>query len=93
MPEIEELETLRNRYQKLDRQRTEAETLLRQARAELEKLEAEAKELYGTQDLAELEAMLAKMEQENLDKRRAYQAQLDGIEQKLKEVEEKFREP
>lgn len=93
MPEIEELETLRNRYQKLDRQRTEAETLLRQARAELEKLEAEAKESYGTQDLAELEAMLAKMEQENLDKRRAYQAQLDGIEQKLKEVEEKFREP
>lgn len=93
MPEIEELETLRNRYQKLDRQRTEAETLLRQARAELEKLEAEAKELYGTQDLAELEAMLAKMEQENLDKRRAYQAQLDGIELKLKEVEEKFREP
>lgn len=92
MPDIQDLEVLRTRYQKLDRQRTEAETLLKQARAELERLEAEAKETYGTSDLPELEAKLAEMERENLKKRETYQAQLDTIESKLKEVEEKFRD-
>lgn len=92
MPDIQDLDVLRARYQRLDRQRTEAETLLKQARAELERLEAEAKEKYGTSDLAELEAKLAEMERENLKKRETYQAQLDSIENKLKEVEEKFRD-
>jgi len=92
MPDIQELETLRSRYDKLAAQRSAADALLDNARKELAKLEAEAKELYGTSDLAELEAQLTKMEQENLEKRRAYQEHLDAIEAKLKEVEDKFRE-
>jgi predicted secreted Zn-dependent protease len=90
MPDIQELDVLRSRYDKLAAQRSAAEALLENAKKELAKLEAEAKETYGTSDLAELEAQLAKMEQENLEKRRAYQQQLDTIEEKLKEVEEKF---
>lgn len=90
MPDIQELEILRSRYDKLAAQRNAADALLDNARKELAKLESEAKETYGTSDLSELEAQLAKMEQENLEKRRVYQQQLDTIEAKLKEVEEKF---
>jgi len=90
MPDIQELDVLRSRYDKLAAQRSAAEALLENAKKELAKLEAEAKEAYGTSDLAELEAQLAKMEHENLEKRRAYQQQLDTIEAKLREVEEKF---
>lgn len=92
MSEVEQLESLRQRYQQLAEQRTRAETLLENARQELKKLQEEAAERYGTPDLAALEAKLAQMERENLDKRKAYQAQLDGIEAKLKEVEAKFQE-
>lgn len=93
MSEVEELESLKKRYQLLADQRTKAEALLENARQELKKLQDEAAERFGTSNLAELEAKLTQMERENLEKRRAYQQQLDGIEAKLKEVEDKFQTP
>lgn len=92
MSEVEQLETLRKRHQQLAESRTRAETLLENARQELTKLEAEATERYGTANLEELEAMLAAMEKENLEKRKSYQAQLDAIERDLKDVEAKFKD-
>ncbi len=92
MSEVEELESLRKRHQQLAEQRTRAETLLESARQELQKLQDEATERYGTPDLAALEAKLEQMEKENLEKRRAYQAHLAQIEAQLKDVEEKFKE-
>lgn len=90
MSEPQTIETLRQRYEDLNKKRTQAETLLQKANEELEKLKAEAKSKFGTDDLAEMQKQLEQMEQENLKKRREYQKLLDGIEADLKSVEEKY---
>lgn len=86
------IEELQERYRALDRQKTEAEVHLRTARARLEELRQEAREKYGTDDVAELREKLERMTAENDQKRRAYQAELDRIESDLEMVEEKFSE-
>ncbi|MFY9234296.1 MAG: hypothetical protein WAO58_07535 [Fimbriimonadaceae bacterium] len=90
MSEPQTIEILRQRYEDLNKKRTQAETLLQKANEELEKLKAEAKSKFGTDDLAEMQKQLEQMEQENLKKRREYQRLLDGIEADLKSVEEKY---
>lgn len=90
MSEPQEIEVLRQRYQDLSRKKTQAETLLDSANKELERLKAEAKSKFGTEDVDELRKVLEKMEQENLRRRRDYQKLLDGIEAGLREIEEKY---
>ena len=49
-----------------------------------------AREKYQTDDVAELQELLARMKADNEHKRKNYQAQLDTIESELAEVEQKF---
>jgi uncharacterized Fe-S cluster-containing protein len=90
MDEVQDIETLKSRYESMREQKTRAETLLGQAQAELERLRAEAQERFGTDDLDQLRAKLAAMEAENLKKRKDYQGLLDGIERDLRSVEEQI---
>ena len=86
--EPQDIETLRRRYDELNTKKTRAETLLANAKQELEQLNAEAKTKYGTDDLGELQAKLQEMELENLKRRREYQRLLDSIEEELRKVED-----
>ena len=88
--EPQDIETLKHRYERLNTKKTQAETLLQSAHQELERLKAEAKAKYGTDDLQELQAKLKQMEHDNLKKRGEYQKLLDKIEADLQEVEEKY---
>lgn len=91
MDEIQDIEQLKRRYETLRDKKTEADTLLRTAEAELEKLKAEARERYGTDDVVSLKQKLEDMEAENRRKRQEYQALLDGIERDLKDVEDQLQ--
>jgi len=53
-------------------------------------LQKHAREKYGTDDLAELQARLKAMQEENEQKRAAYQDTLQRIEGELAEVEQRF---
>jgi hypothetical protein len=84
------IEQLQQRYDKLHKQRIQAETKLESARTQLEALQKEAREKYGTDDLAKLQELLQTMKEENERKRSAYQADLDRIELDLEGVEQRF---
>lgn len=84
------IEKLQERFSQLNKRKIQAETNLDNAREQLEKLQAEAREKYGTDDLAALREKLAQMKAENEAKRAAYQEQLDKIEADLADVEQKF---
>jgi hypothetical protein len=88
--EPQDIELLKQRHRKLNEEKIKAETNELRAREELEKLRAEAKQKYGTDDLEELKRKLEEMKQQNLQKRRDYQAHLDSIQAKLAEVEQKY---
>lgn len=90
MSELQDIDTLRMRFEKLRDKKTSAEALLKNAEDELRRLMAEAKERYGTSDVESLKAKLAQIEKDNRDKQRQYQDGLDAIEAKLKEVEAEF---
>ncbi len=91
-PGRQSIEELQKRYQKLDKKRTEAETELKGAKKRLEDLKKEAREKYGTDDVADLQRQLQAMKMENEKKRATYQADLDRIETELAEVQKKFTE-
>jgi chromosome segregation ATPase len=84
------IEQLQQRYDKLHKQRIQAETKLESARTQLESLQKEARDKYGTDDLAELRAKLDAMQADNEQKRAVYQADLDRIEGDLAAVEQRF---
>jgi hypothetical protein len=63
---------------------------LETAQQQLDRLKREAREKYGTDDVAELGKKLDAMRSENEVKRKSYQADLDRIETDLAAVEEKF---
>ena len=84
------IEQLKERFKKLDTQKIQAETTLKLARGQLESLQKDAREKYGTDDLAELQAKLEAMQAENEQKRAAYQADLERIESELASVEQRF---
>jgi chromosome segregation ATPase len=81
---------LQERYQKLQAEKVRAETNRENAEKRLSELKAEAREKYGTDDVAELEAKLTEMKAENERKRAEYQAHLDRIESDLAAVEARF---
>ncbi len=84
------IEELQERYRKLDKKKTEAETELRGANKRLEDLKKDAREKYGTDDIVELQKRLQEMTAENEEKRAKYQAQLDQIESDLAKVGREF---
>jgi hypothetical protein len=92
MSQVETIEQLRERYDRLNHRKTEAQTLLKSAEGELDRLKAEAKEKFGTDDLDTLKRKLRELEAENLRRREAYQKQLDAIDAALKEVDRKYEE-
>ncbi|MFP4375713.1 MAG: hypothetical protein ACLFP4_01605 [Spirochaetales bacterium] len=81
------IEELTERYQALQQKKIRADANRENAQSRLAELKAEAKDLYGTDDVAELEKMLARMENENTERRAAYQQELDAIERDLEAVE------
>lgn len=84
------IEVLQQRFQALDKRKIQAETHLENARKELERLQREAREKYGTEDVHELRSKLEQMKADNEEKRRNYQADLDRIENELTEIEAKY---
>src|SRR3954453_8690284 len=88
--EPQDIDQLKQRHRKLNEEKIKAETNELRAREELETLRAEARQKYGTDDLEALKLKLEEMKQDNLRKRREYQAHLDGIQAKLAEVEQKY---
>ncbi len=92
MSEVETIEQLRERYDRLNHRKTEAQTLLKSAESELERIRADARDKFGTDDVDALKKMLAELEAENLRRREAYQKQLDAIDAALKEVDKKYEE-
>ncbi len=83
------IETLHQRYQALHTRKIQSETNLENARKELERLQREAREKYGTDDVDELRRKLEQMKADNEEKRRNYQADLDRIESQLSDIESK----
>ena len=86
----QDIETLRDRYNRLDRKKIETAADLRNAERQLDELKQEAQQKYGTDDLATLKAKLEEMKAENEKKCREYQQQLDQIEGDLASVEQAF---
>jgi chromosome segregation ATPase len=84
------IEALQERFQQLNKRKIQAETSLDLARQQLETLKSEAREKFGTDDVAELRAKLDAMKADNERKRHEYQAALDKIETDLAEVEANF---
>lgn len=89
----QDIEILKKRYDALSRQKTIAETNLANAQKNLDDLQRKARETYGTDDLAQLQAKLAQLQQENTSKRADYQQALDKIEQDLKTLEQSAQQP
>jgi chromosome segregation ATPase len=81
------IDDLRKRYEQLKEKRVVAETRLSQTKDTLDQLKKEAQEQWGTDNLAELEAKLAKQQAENERLRISYEASLQKIESDLKAIE------
>jgi hypothetical protein len=90
--EPEDISILKKRYEKLNRDRTVAETNLENAKVNLNQLREKARDEYGTDDLETLRTRLEQMKLENEQKRSEYQKSLDQIELDLQAVETKYRQ-
>jgi hypothetical protein len=87
------MEQLQKRFDQLNTRRIQIETQLEQEQKQLARLKQEAREKFGTDDLDELAAMLARMESENEQKRADYQRHLESIEAQLKAIDDQAAEP
>ncbi|MGM0452903.1 MAG: hypothetical protein ACQERN_07045 [Thermodesulfobacteriota bacterium] len=87
------IDALTQRYNRLHTRKIEAETNLKTAQQQLDELKKQAREQYGTDDLAALTEKLREMEAENEKKRAEYQAALEKIESDLNAVEEAYNNP
>ena len=85
--EIQAIEQLTQRYNELSEARVRAQTNLENAQKQLEKLQAEATEQFGTCDVEELKTKLQQIESENKQLQLDYQNHLTEIENNLKTVE------
>ena len=84
------IEELRERFKDLEHRRTRADANRDNSEKRLDELKAAAKENFGTDDLTQLENLLAELTSENEKQRSGYQAELDQIEMGLVEIEEKL---
>src|SRR5947207_4810593 len=88
--EAQDIATLKKRYEKLQTEKTRAETKLESAQKELQNLKKDAKKDYGTDELPALQKKLQDMKEQNEKKRAAYQKSLEKVENELREVEAKY---
>ncbi len=86
---FKELEELREEYQKLDKKRIETETRLKTLREQLQQLKERARASYGTDNLEELKALLARWRRENEEKVKAYHEHISQIKRELATLEER----
>jgi autotransporter translocation and assembly factor TamB len=84
------IEQLQSKYEELHRKKIEAETRHKVTLAELEKLRTQARTTWGTDDVEELKMKLVQMQRENESRRAKYQSDLESIETKLEEIDQKF---
>jgi chromosome segregation ATPase len=84
------IEELQARYNRLNTEKIRASTNLENSQKELDRLKADAREKYGTDDIAALQQKLQQMKDDNEQKRAEYQSKLDAIETELEAVEKKF---
>lgn len=83
----EKLEGLKGDYKKLETKRIQTETNIKTLEAELEKLQEQAQKSYGTSDLEELKKLLEKRRQENETLVAEYEQHIQGIKERLAEIE------
>lgn len=86
-----EIDELKDRFAKLRDQKIQNDAKLESAEQELEKLRAQARTEYGTDDLDELSRRLEQMELENLARRNEYDELLTSIESRLSEIEQEYQ--
>lgn len=86
------IEELRERYEILKTKKITAQANLETSNQTLEDLKKEAREKYGTDNLASLRTKLEEMKKENERKRADYQLHLTEIEAKLAEIESQHAE-
>jgi hypothetical protein len=82
-----DIEQLRKKHKELETKKIAAEANLHNAETQLHALKQQALERWGTDDLAELKQKLEDMKTDNEKKRAAYQDHIQGIENRLAEVE------
>ncbi len=87
---IQSIEKLQVRHTELNKKKIQTETQCENAKRELDALQKQAMENYGTHDVAALTAKLEQITTENHEKRAAYQSHLDAIETQLRQVEAQF---
>ena len=85
------IEQLQTKYDELNRRKIQAETRHRDASDQLQKLRSQSLATWGTDDLDELKLKLVQMQEENESRRAKYQSDLQTIESKLKEIDEKYQ--
>ncbi len=85
------IEQLQTKFDDLNRRKIEAETRHRDASDQLQKLRSQSLVTWGTDDLDELKLKLVKLQEENEARRAKYQLDLQSIEAKLNEVDEKYQ--
>jgi chromosome segregation ATPase len=86
-----EIDALRAKFDELNTRKTKAETNLENARKQLEKIKAEAREHFGTDDLEALKKKLAEIAEDNKRKTEEYRKSLQKIETDLRAVEDKYK--
>ena len=84
------MDQLKKRFEELSLMKVKYETQRDSAASELADLKQQALELYGSDDVKQLEKMLSEMKTENEKKRSEYQASLDKIDANLQNVQESF---
>ena len=85
--DAQDMEKLRARYKTLETKKITAEANLKTSNQTLDNLKRQAREKYGTDDLALLRDQLEEMLRENERKRAEYQQHLTLIENELAAVE------
>ena len=91
MPDANQtIDQLKKRFEELSLKKVKYETQRDTAANELADLKKQALELYGSDDVKQLEKMLSEMKAENEKKRSEYQASLDKIDENLRSVQESF---
>lgn len=88
--ESQTIEQLQARYEGLNEQKIKVSAQREHAQQRLEELKTQAKEQYGSDDVEQLAVMLKQMKSKNEEMRSQYQASLDGIDQDLAAINEKF---
>ena len=91
MPDSKQtMDQLKKRFEELSLMKVKYETQRDSAASELADLKEQALELYGSDDVKELEKKLSEMKAENEKKRSEYQASLAKIDANLQNVQESF---